>query len=53
MEQGLEIVQMEIEFLLDDFGKLYILCIDNIWVREKNDLPCDHKAMFKDFLVKE
>lgn len=53
MQPGLEIVQMEIEFLMDDFGRLYILSIDHIWVREKNDQPCDHSAMLKDFLVKE
>jgi hypothetical protein len=36
-----ELVKMDVEFLIDDFGFIIIMEATNIWIREKNELPKD------------
>ena len=34
----IEVLRMNVEFHIDDFGQVWLFNADNIWIREKNEL---------------
>jgi len=42
---------MNVEFLEDDFGKIWLFNAKDLWIREVNELPTDYNKMFSQFLI--
>lgn len=43
---NIELVRMTADFLVDDFGKVWLAKASDIWVREMNEFPTDYNKMF-------
>lgn len=42
---NLELIRMNAEFLIDDFGKVWLYHATDIWKRELTDVPTDYTRM--------
>lgn len=48
-----ELIRMECQFLVDDFGNIQLVKAKEIWIREPNQMPTDHERMFSQFLMNQ
>ena len=44
---------MNVEFHIDDFGQVWLFNVDNIWIREKNELNQNYEKIFSKFILDE
>ena len=47
-----DLIRMNVEFLIDEFDKIWLFHAKNLWIREENEFPSDHEKMMSQFILK-
>jgi hypothetical protein len=50
---GVELLKMSVEFVQDEFSKVWLLHAQDVYIRTDNNLPKDYDQIYNEFILSE
>ena len=50
---GIDLMRMNVDFHIDEFGKMWFFSAKNIYLRKQVELPTNQSSMLGQFVLKE